>query len=99
MGKIHLCTAKCHQSRIIKLLNHCVIPFGFRKGKTEHSSYQFIAIYFYWGPGSGPRSGESTVCPTNKNVIDKEAEEGEAHCININANGTLEIFFSTYFCQ
>ena len=26
------------------MLNHCVIPFSFRKGKTENCSYQFRAI-------------------------------------------------------
>ena len=26
---------------------HCVIPFGFRKGKTENLSYQFRAIYSF----------------------------------------------------
>ena len=29
---------------MIKLKNHCVISFGFRKGKTEHFSFQFRAI-------------------------------------------------------
>ena len=36
---------------MIKLKNHCVISFGFRKGKTEHFSFQFRAIssffFFY----------------------------------------------------
>ena len=42
------------------------------------------------------RPGEATVCPTNAIVIDKGAEEGEAHCINSNVNGTLKIFFAKY---
>ena len=30
---------------MIKLKNHCVIPFGFRKGNTEHFGYQLKAMY------------------------------------------------------
>ena len=30
--------------KIMKLLSHCVILFGFRKGKTDNFSYQFRAI-------------------------------------------------------
>ena len=41
---MHLCTADCHKQRFFKLLNHCVILFGFRTGQTENFSYQFRAI-------------------------------------------------------
>ena len=44
LGKMHLCTAYCHKTRKIKLLNHCVILFGFRKRKTENFSYQLRSI-------------------------------------------------------
>ena len=44
---MHMCTAYCHKERIIKLLNHCVITFGFRKVKTENFSYQFRAIFSF----------------------------------------------------
>ena len=45
---MHLCRAYCHKQRIYKLLNHCVIAFDLRKGKTENLSYQFKAIYGFW---------------------------------------------------
>ena len=32
---------------MIKLLNNCVIPFGFRKGKTENFSYQLRPISIF----------------------------------------------------
>ena len=29
------------------MLSHCVIPFGFRKEKTESLRYQFLAIFAF----------------------------------------------------
>ena len=42
---MYLCRACCHKQRIVKLLSHCVFPFGFRQGKTENFRYQFRAIF------------------------------------------------------
>ena len=30
-----------------KLQNHCVVPFGFKKGKTEHFSYHLRATFSF----------------------------------------------------
>ena len=32
--------------RIIKLQSHCVIPFGFRKGKTNNFSSELYLVFF-----------------------------------------------------
>ena len=45
-GKVHLCTAYCQNKMIINLLNHCVLPFVFRKGNNKIFSYQFRASFW-----------------------------------------------------
>ena len=48
------------------------------------------------------RPGKVTTCPKNTIFIDKGAKEGEAHCLNIYANGSFayfpEISFANTFC-
>ena len=41
LGEMQLCTAYCLKSIIIKQLSHYVIPFGFRKGKSEEKKLPF----------------------------------------------------------
>ena len=44
LGKIGPVYSSLPSIKNIKLLNYCVIPFGFRKGMTENFCYQVRAI-------------------------------------------------------